>query len=109
MKITKKAIKEAPEFILGIDYKATYKAMTIELVPLSTSNLAEAMEEANQYWDDETVWCLQIYAKTEEIDDDLECLKYKNCMGAWNEELWRVSKSKDYACMYSPRYKVATW
>ena len=90
MKITKKAIKEAPAFIIGIDYKASYKPMTIELKSLTADNLLDVMKEANNYWDDETVWCLLIYRKTDIVEDD--AIKYEECLGAWRENRWQTKE-----------------
>ena len=72
MKITKKAIKEAAEFILVIDWKAekrdalsapfTYLLMDAKTIP-------EAMSEAEKHIDD-TVYLVKLLEKTGELDSE---------------------------------------
>lgn len=109
MKITKKAIKEAPAFILGIDYKASYQPLTIELKSLTANNLLDALKEANNYWNDDTVWCLNIYNKTDIVDGEL--IKYEECIGTWRENRWETRDDKDINCYcyYCPRWKDPIW
>lgn len=80
MKITKKAIKEAPEFMMVIDWKAekrdamgepfTYKMM-------KAADVFEAMNEAERHIDD-TVYLIKILKKTGALDNDG---KPEECLG----------------------------
>lgn len=71
MKITKKAIKEAPEYMVMIDWKAEkrndhpYEPFGYKL--LNAANIFEAMEEAEDLID-ETVYLVKLLQKTGEID-----------------------------------------
>ena len=72
MKITKKAIKEAPEYILVIDWKAEKRKpysdpFTYKL--LSAKNIFEAMNEAEKKIDD-TVYLVKLLQKTSKIDNE---------------------------------------
>lgn len=107
MKITKKVIKEAPAFILGIDYKSSYKPLTIDLESLIADNLLDAMKEANNYFDYETVWCLRIYSKTDIIEDDR--IYYKQIIGANRENRWEVLEENFILCSYSLESKEPSW
>ena len=46
------------EYIVAIDYSASYKPMTIDYKMLKAENLLDAMNEAEQYMDKETVYLL---------------------------------------------------
>ena len=105
-KVTKKVIKAAPEYILGIDYKASYKPLTIELVPMANTDLVEAMKEANEYWNDNEVWCLNLFRKSDVVEDD--CLLYKTCVGAWSDGHWTVEEER-FTCRYMLEWKEAIW
>ena len=48
------------EYIVAIDYSANYKPMTIDYKMLKAENLLDAMNEAEQYMDKETVYLLKI-------------------------------------------------
>jgi len=72
MKITKKAIKEAPEYMLVIDWKAEKRTemndpFTYKL--LNATNVFEAMNEAEKEID-ETVYLVKLLQKTGEIDKE---------------------------------------
>ena len=59
--ITKKDIKEAPSFIVMIDYKLN---MNVGYEILAASNMVEAMTEAESYLADD-VYLVKLLAKTE--------------------------------------------
>ena len=71
MKITKKAIKEAPRYMLVIDWKAEkrqampYEPFHYEL--LNASSIFEAMNEAEAKLDD-TVYLMKLLENTGDID-----------------------------------------
>lgn len=48
------------EYIVAIDYRANYKPLTIDYKMLKAENLLDAMNEAEQYMDKETVYLLKI-------------------------------------------------
>lgn len=47
------------EYIVAIDYSANYKPLTIDYKMLKAENLLDAMNEAEQYMDKETVYLLK--------------------------------------------------
>lgn len=72
MKITKKAIKEAPEFMLVIDWKAEKRKEMLDPFTyklLNATNVFEAMDEAEQVIDD-TVYLVKLLQKTGKIDNE---------------------------------------
>ena len=50
------------KYIVSIDYKASYKPMTIEFFDLEAQSITEAMAEANKKWH-EGIYLMQIYEK----------------------------------------------
>lgn len=52
------------EYIVAIDYSANYKPMTIDYKMLKAENLLDAMNEAEQYMDKETVYLLKIMKRS---------------------------------------------
>ena len=72
MKITKKAIKEAAEFILVIDWKAEKRESMSEpftYLLLDAKTIPEAMNEAEKRIDD-TVYLVKLLQKTGELEDE---------------------------------------
>lgn len=111
-KITKAQIKAAPKYVLGIDYKASYKPMTIELKPLNATDLKSAMKEANEYWkieDDDKIWCISIYENNGKVSEDLETVGYQDCLTAWSRGCWRVIKEVHDTCQYLTRWNELHW
>lgn len=111
-KITKAQIKAAPKYVLGIDYKASYKPMTIELKPLKATDLLAAMKEANEYWkfeDDEIIWCLSIYENSGEVTEDGEIVSYQDCLTAWSRGRWEVRQDVKKTCQYLTRWNEVCW
>lgn len=111
-KITKAQIKAAPKYVLGIDYKASYKPLTIELKPLKATDLLAAMKEANEYWkfeDDERIWCMSIYENSGKIDEDMETVGYQDCLTEWSRNAWTVIEDAHDACKYLTRWGEVSW
>lgn len=52
------------EYIVAIDYSANYKPLTIDYKMLKAENLLDAMNEAEQYMDKETVYLLKIMKRS---------------------------------------------
>lgn len=102
MKITKKAIKEAPKFAIGIDYKASYKPLTIETKLIEANDIYEAIEKANELFDEETVWCLNLYEKSGEVKD--ECIMYDEKMQSDRKESWHLIHRDEFHVGYNPEW-----
>lgn len=67
-KITKKAIKEAPKYMVVIDWKALCREpFHYELLKAET--VYEAMNEAESFMD-ETVYLIKLLEKTDRIDEE---------------------------------------
>lgn len=72
MKITKKAIKKAPEYMLVIDWKAEKREQMLAPFTYKLMNAAdvfEAMNEAERHIDD-TVYLVKLLKKTGKIDNE---------------------------------------
>ena len=67
-KLTKKAIKEAANYMIQIDWKANYRN-ALEAEVLEAKTLVEAMNEASKRFD-ENVYMLSILEKTGAITGD---------------------------------------
>lgn len=52
------------EYIVANDYRANYKPLTIDYKMLKAENLLDAMNEAEQYMDKETVYLLKIMKRS---------------------------------------------
>lgn len=99
MKITKKAIKEAPKFAIGIDYKASYKPLTIETKLIKANDIYEAMEKADELFDEETVWCINFYEKTETVKDD--SIIYDEKMQSNRKGRWELVHRNEFHIGYN--------
>lgn len=119
MKITKKLMKEAPEFVIcvdpksGSDYSYNWKememqhSMGVELYfkTMSASSVLDAMREADTYWDD-NVYIITIGQKS--YADD-ECIVYKDILSCRNEWNWHIADEQHmetpWELRYNPEYK----
>ena len=110
-RITKAQIKAAPQYILGIDWKADYKPLTIELHKLEATNLRDAMLEANGYWawEDDRIWCISIYEKTDNVTEDGELVHYRDCVTAWARRSRTVIEEPHEACSWMTRWEEPCW
>ena len=111
-KITKKAISEAPEFILGIDWKADYKPMTIDLQPVEARDFEEAMKEAEKALaaNIDKVWCIGLFRKTAKVEDD--SMVYRDSFTLWERggyPYWTRDPETHETCRYSLQFKEPYW
>ena len=118
MKITKKAIKEAPKFIMTLDPKACgannvegfYKALGSQLYykTLAATNILEAMAEAESYYD-ETTYLISLEEKTVDADANTDGVVYREILatrGCSNWHLFDKAHSETPALIaYNPEYK----
>jgi len=102
MKYTKKMISEAPRFAVGIDYKASYKPLTIQVEMINAKDIYEAIEKCNELYDEKTVWCLNLYEKTDRIEDD--CIMYDERMQSDHKGLWHLISRNDFHVAYNPTW-----
>lgn len=99
MKITKKAIKEAPQYIMTLDPKACgannvegfYKALGAEYYykTLTATNILEAMAEAESYYN-ETTYLITIAEKTGAADTDTDGVIYREILTTRGDHNWHV-------------------
>ena len=94
----KRAAKFAPRYILGVDYKATYRPMTIDLFELDSANVCDAMHEGNDRFNDEQVWCMCLYEQTDKVEDGYIC--YREMMISYDRNLWRATPKGDKCCVW---------
>ncbi len=99
MRITKKAIKEAPKFAIGIDYKASYKPLTIETRLIEAADIYEAMAKADELFDEETVWCLNLYEKTDRVKDD--SILYDERLQSDSQTRWHLVHRDEFHIGYN--------
>ena len=94
--MTKKAIKAAPQYMVVIDYTASYAPLTIEGRMLKAETLIDAMTEATELFVEGEVWCLDILEKTGETDEETHtCILYKEILHSDHEELWRPKRDRE--------------
>lgn len=119
MKITKKAIKEAPEYIIRLDPKAGgtskpkangfYKIIGVELYykALTAQTLLEAMQEAENYFYD-TTYLIDIAVKTGDFDPDNEGIIYKDVLTTRGNKNWHICDKAHceiaYYTAYNPEF-----
>lgn len=119
MKFTKKVIKEAPEYIIRLDPKAGgtskpkangfYKILCDELYykALTAQTLLEAMQEAENYFDD-TTYLIDIAVKTGDFDTDNEGIVYKDILTTRGNKNWHICDKAhcEIACYtaYNPEF-----
>ena len=91
-KLTKKAIKEAANYMVMIDWTASVNAVLCTLV-LEAETLTEAMDEATERFT-ENVYMLAIMEKTGETTTDNECngLIYKEILRSRTAGSWKTIK-----------------
>lgn len=118
MKITKKAINEAPKYIILLDPKSCgannkegfYKALGAELYykALNAKSILEAMAEAESYYN-ETTFLINIAEKTGEVDADTEGLVYNEILTTRSESNWhkcdRSHGEQPYKIAYNTTHK----
>ena len=90
-KLTKKAIKEAANYMVMID---KLNAPGFETEVLEADNLLDAMDEASEYFNAAT-YLLAILEKTGETVED-NGLTYREIMRSRTENRWATIKSEGY-------------
>ena len=111
-KVTKKAISESPEFIMGIDWTADYKPMTIDLQPVESRDFETAMHEAEKTLAANIgkVWCISLYRKTGKVEDD--CMIYRESITLWDRggyPYWTMDPEQHETCKYMLQWNEACW
>ena len=88
--MTMKDFISAPRYILGVDYKASYKPSTIDLLAVDAANdVYEAMKAGYEHWNDEQVWCLSLYERSTETEGGY--IEYKERLITYNGVDWRLA------------------
>lgn len=97
-KLTKKAIKEAANYMVMIDWKTNYRS-ALDTEVLEAKTLIEAMDEATEYGNENT-YLLAILEKGEavEIDEEtgVEYIPYREVLRSRSEGNWRTIKQEGY-------------
>lgn len=92
--MTKKAIKAAPQYMVVIDYTASYKPLTIEGKLLKAETLIDAMTEATKLFIEGQVWCLSLFEKTSKVDEIAGTgILYKEILYSDHKEQWRPMRN----------------
>lgn len=102
-KLTKKAIAAAPKYILAIDYKASYRPMTIEYEIIEAADILEAMQIADRFFNEDTVYLLNIMEKTGEVKEN-EFLEYKDKLTSRNRGDWHLTDAEHSEQPYTKWY-----
>lgn len=92
-KLTKKAIKEAANYMVMIDWKAAYRN-DLSYEALTAETTIEAMDEASELFND-NVYLLAIFEKTGETTDD-NGLLYKEILSGRTANRWQTMKAEGY-------------
>lgn len=69
------------KYILYIDYKASYKPMTWDFKPLEAKTIEDAIIEADQIHDLDTMYLIRIMkkvGKVEKVEKDVKAQEYKS-------------------------------
>lgn len=103
-KITKKAIKEAPAYIITIDYTVDTKK-GLERKTLAATNLVEAMAEAETFFSEE-VYLIDLAEKTGDIDADVNGLIYKDILTSRRRRNWHITDKQHSESPASTAYNL---
>ncbi len=104
-KLTKKAIAAAPKYIVSIDYKASYRPMTIERKVIEAADILEAMRIADKFFDEEKVYLLNIMEKTGEVCRD-EYLVYTDKLTSRTPGNWHLTDAEHCEQPFQAYYHV---
>lgn len=105
--ITKKAIKEAPEFMIVVDNKAEYKGNApFDYEMMEAKTVIEAMTEAEDYIDNAT-YLVKILQKTGEVDPEGLGIIYSailcNRTNGWHTNDTKHSET-EFEATYNPNW-----
>ena len=101
--LTKKAIANAPKYMVAIDWKAAYRN-TIDFQPIEASDILEAMKIAEKFFN-ENVYLLAIMEKTGEVHEN-EFLVYEDKLTSRNLGNWHPSDAEHSECPFNAVYHV---
>lgn len=120
MKITKKVINEAPKYIMVLDPKACgannvdgfynkgCSAIRLYYKTLKAKNILEAMDEAEQYFN-ETTYLITIAEKTGEADVNTDGVVYKEILTTRTQGHYHRCDEKHsetpFKIAYNPEFK----
>lgn len=118
MKITKKAIKEAPKYIMTLDPKACgannaegfYKSLGAGLYykTLTATSILEAMAEAESHYN-ETTYLITIAEKTGNADTNTDGIIYREILTTRGNYNWHICNDAHgelpATIAYNPEYK----
>lgn len=104
-KLTKKAIANAPKYMISIDYRACYKPMTIDYRMIEAENILDAMRIADKFFDKETVYLMTIMEKTGEVQDN-EFLVYEDKLTSRNRGNWHLTDAEHSEQPFTKTYHV---
>ena len=71
------------KYVIYIDYRASYKPMTAEYLPLNAKTIAEAIIEADTIHNQETMYLIKIMekrGKVEKVESDVKAQTYTAIM-----------------------------
>ncbi len=113
MKMTKKAMKEAPRYIMTLDPKTRctpnadgfYKSLGAEYYykALTAENLLDAMTEADSHFDD-TTYIITIAEKTGTYDIETKSIIYKEILSSRSEGNWHRCDSAHHETPFAIAY-----
>lgn len=94
------------KYIVYIDYRASYKPLTVEYRALSAKTIAEAVFEADAIHDPESMYLVQIMEKSgkvEKVSSDVKALAYTAIMEKRSTK-WAMPESKHSAKHFVTRF-----
>ena len=94
------------KYVLYIDYRASYKPMSIEYRPMNAKNIAEAIIEADAAHDPETMYLIQVMEKTgkiEKVESDVKAQTYKAIMVKRSTK-WAAQESEHTVRRYMAKF-----
>lgn len=106
-KLTKKAIAAAPKYVVTIDYRATYKPLTLEYKAVEADSILDAMRAADELFNTEQVYLLKIKEKTGRVRDD-EFLIYEDRLVSRSRGEWHLADEAHHERAFEAEYHVAT-
>ena len=68
------------KYVLYIDYRASYKPLTSEYRKLEAKTLSNAILEADQQYNPDTMYLMRIMVKAgkaEKVESDIKCAEYR--------------------------------
>ena len=101
------------KYILYIDYRATYKPMTSEYIPMTAKNISQAIVEADSLHDPEKMYLIQILEKNGKalkVESDIKAQAYSAIMEKRSAK-WTFQEGgrtvKHYMAKFGDWYDIA--